>query len=180
MWISTGEGMGLDRLLASFSYADAVLFLLVIASWVMVLRLWKETKRLGRWMQQIAALQKEQNDHHEQFKQGNESLKEALKEVLFDKTRGLAQRVTELSKNMIELRQKNEAMMVEVEDKVDPLKASLNESMGKLDASHDAMRKMIRDTSEEVKRLTARLGAFSQEVKKMKDFIRERSIDLEL
>jgi methyl-accepting chemotaxis protein len=172
--------MGLDGLLADASYVHVVLFLLVIAAWIMLLRLRKETRRIGEMTREISTLQKQMNDLQEQFKQGSESFKEALKEVLFDKTRGLAQRVTELSKNMSEIRQRNDAMITEIEGKVDPLKAALHESVGKLDASHDAMRKMIWDTSAELKRLTSRLSVFSQEVKKMKDFVRERSIDLEL
>jgi uncharacterized protein YoxC len=172
--------MGLEGLLGKASYIDAVLLALIIVALIVVLLRRKETKRVGEMTREIAALQKQLNDLQEQFKQGSESLKEALKEVLFDKTRGLAQRVTELSKNMTEIRHRNEAMITEVEGKVDPLKASFNESVGKLDASHDAMRKMIWDTSAEVKRLTSRLNAFAQEVKKMKDFVRERSIDLEL
>jgi peptidoglycan hydrolase CwlO-like protein len=172
--------MGLDGLLAHASYVDAVLFLLVVAAWILVLRLRKETRKIREMTREISALQKQLNDLQEQFRQGSESFKEAVKEVLFDKTRGLAQRVTELSKSMSDIRQRNEAMITEVEGKVDPLKASFHESVGKLDASHDAMRKMIWDTSAELKRLASRLNLFSQEVKKMKDFVRERSIDLEL
>jgi DNA repair exonuclease SbcCD ATPase subunit len=172
--------MVFERLLVGASYADGALFLLIVASWVLVLKFRKKSKKIAEMTREFAALQKQLNDLEEQFKHGSESLKEALKEVLFDKTRGLAQRVTELSRNVGEVRQKNEAMIAEVEGKVDPLKASLNESVSKLDASHDAMRKMIWDTSAELKRLTSRLNAVSQEVKKMKDFVRERGIDLEL
>jgi DNA repair exonuclease SbcCD ATPase subunit len=172
--------MFFERLLAGANYMDAALFVLIVASWVLLLKFRRESKRIAEMSRELAALQKQLNELHEQFKHGSESLREALKEVLFDKTRGLAQRVTELSRNVGEVRQKNAAMIAEVEGKVDPLKASLNESVSKLDASHDAMRKMIWDTSAELKRLTSRLNAFSQEVKKVKDFVRERSIDLEL
>lgn len=172
--------MVLEGLLVNVSYVDLVLLLLIIGPWVLVLRLGKEQKKVAELTQEIAALQQQQQDLQQHFRQGTESLKEALKEVFFDKTRVLTQRITELAKSTIEIRRRYEAMLVEVEGKVDPVKQSLNDNIAKMDASQDAMRRMIWGTSEEVKRLTSHLNAFSQELKKMKEYLRERIIDLEL
>jgi translation elongation factor EF-1beta len=172
--------MVLEQLLANVSYVDLALLLLIIASWVPIFRLRKEREKTAQLTQEIAALQQQQKDLQEHFKQGSESLKEALKEVLFDKTRALAQRVTELARGITEIRQRNEAIIAEVEGKVEPVKEALSNSVAKFDASHEALRKMIWGTGEEVKKITSGLHAFSQELKQMKEFLRERSIDLEL
>jgi len=172
--------MVLDQLLVNVSYVDLALLLLIIGSWALLLRLRKERERTAQLAQEIAALAQQQKDLQEHFKQGSESLKEALKGILFDKTRALAQRVTELARGITEIRQRNEAILAEVEGKVEPVKDALSDSVAKFDASQEALRKMIRGTGEEVKRLTSILNAFSHELKQMKEFLRERSIDLEL
>lgn len=172
--------MVLAQLLPNVSYVDLALFLLIVGCWVLLLRLRKERERTAQLAQEIAALQQQQKELQEHFKQGSESLKEALKGVLFDKTRALAQRVTELARGITEIRQRSEAIVHEVEGKVDPVKEALGDSVAKFETSHEALRKMIWGTSEEVKRLTATLKAFSHELKNMKEFLRERSIDLEL
>jgi methyl-accepting chemotaxis protein len=172
--------MVVDQLLANVSYVDLALLLLIIGSWALLLRLRKERKQTAQLAEEIAALAQQQKDLQEHFRQGSESLKEALKGVLFDKTRALAQRVTELAKGITEIRQRNEAMIAEVEGKVEPVKEALNDSVAKFNASHEALRKMIWGTAEDVKKITSTLHAFSQELKQMKEFLRERSIDLEL
>lgn len=172
--------MVLEQLLVNVSYVDLALLLLIIASWVLLFRLRKEREKTAHLTTEIEALHQRQKDLQEQFKQGSESLKEALKEVLSDKTRALAQRVAELARGITEIRQRNEAILVEVEGKVEPVKEALTDSVAKFDASHEALRKMVWGTGEEVKRTTSTLQAFSQELKQMKEFLRERSIDLEL
>jgi methyl-accepting chemotaxis protein len=172
--------MVLEQLLVNVSYVDLALLLLIIASWVFLFRLRKEREKTALLTKEIEALQQQQKDLQEHFRQGSESLKEALKEVLFDKTRALAQRLTEVARGITEIRQRNEAILAEVEGKVEPVKEALSDSVAKFDASHEALRKVIWGTSEEVKKITSTLHAFSQELKQMKEFLRERSIDLEL
>jgi len=172
--------MVLEQLLVNVSYVDLALLLLIIGCWVLVFRLRKEREKTAHLTQEIAALQQAQKDLQEHFKQGSESLKEALKQVLFDKTRALAQRVTELARGITEMRERNQALLAEVEGKVEPVKEALGASVAKFHASHEALRKMIWGTGEEMKKITSTLQAFSQELKQMKEFLRERSIDLEL
>jgi methyl-accepting chemotaxis protein len=172
--------MVLEQLLVNVSYVDLALLLFIIASWVFLFRLRKEREKTALLTKEIEALQQQQKDLQEHFRQGSESLKEALKEVLFDKTRALAQRLTEVARGITEIRQRNEAILAEVEGKVEPVKEALSDSVAKFDASHEALRKVIWGTSEEVKKITSTLHAFSQELKQMKEFLRERSIDLEL
>jgi DNA repair exonuclease SbcCD ATPase subunit len=172
--------MVLEQLRFNVSYVDLALLVLIIAAWVLLFRLLKERGKTARLTREIAALQQQQKELQEQFKHGSESLKEALKQVLFDKTRALAQRVTELARGVTRLHQRNEALIAEVEGKVEPVKEALSDSVAKFDASHETLRKMIWGTGEEVKKITSTLHAFSQELKQMKEFLRERSIDLEL
>jgi len=172
--------MILEHLLVNVSYVDLALLLLIIASWVFLFRLRREREKTAQLTKEIEALRQQHKDLQEHFKQGSESLKEALKEVLFDKTRALAQRVTEVARGITEIRQRNEAILAEVEGKVEPVKDALSDSVAKFDSSHEALRKMIWSNGEEVKKITSTLQAFSQELKQMKEFLRERSIDLEL
>jgi phytoene/squalene synthetase len=172
--------MVLERLLANVSYVDLALLLLIAGSWALLFRLHKEREKTAQLTQEIATLHQQQKDLQEHCERGSESMKEALKEVLFDKTKALAQRVTEVARGISEVRRRNEAIIAEVEGKVEPVKEALGDSVAKFDASHEALRKMIWGTNEDVKKLTSALLAFSQELKQMKEFLRERSIDLEL
>jgi uncharacterized membrane-anchored protein YhcB (DUF1043 family) len=172
--------MVLEQLGSNVSYVDLALLVLIIGAWVLIFRLRQEREKTAQLTQEIAALQQQQKELQGHFQQGSESLKVALKEVLFDKTRALAQRVTELARGVTRIRQRNEAIIAEVEGKVEPIKEALSDSVAKFDASHEALRKMIWGTGEEVKKITSTLHAFSQELKQMKEFLRERSIDLEL
>jgi len=58
-----------------------------------------------------------------------------------------------------------------------PLKVSLDDTMEKIKAT---LRKTILENEREMKKMKKEMNDFSKEIQKMKDDIRERTIDLEL
>ena len=173
--------MSPGQLFANVSYVDVALLLIIFCSCLVTIQLHrKAARKIEAMKKEIAVLKKYQTDLYENVESKSESLKAALKEVLFDKTNKLSVRLKELSQNLDDMRERNEAMLEEIEGKVKPLKAFLNESLAKVRASQDTMRNMISESTEEVKKMANHINAFSKEIKKMKDSIRERTIDLEL
>ena len=104
----------------------------------------------------------------------------ALKEMLFEKTNPLTTKLNELSKKLNAILEKNETIRSEIDGKVNPLKASIVESTNKMKSSHDIMMKIVQKGGNEIERMAKDIDAFALEIKNMKDFIRERTIDLEL
>ena len=104
----------------------------------------------------------------------------AVTEMLFEKTKPLASKVNELSKRANTMLERSEALRQELEDRVGPLQAAIDESNTKFSSSHDAMRKVVQEGKSEIERMVKELEGFSEEIKEMKNFIRESTIDLEL
>jgi methyl-accepting chemotaxis protein len=104
----------------------------------------------------------------------------AVTEMLFEKTKPLASKVNELSKRANTMLERSEALRQELEDRVGPLQAAIDESNAKFSSSHDAMRKVVQEGKSEIERMVKELEGFSEEIKEMKNFIRESTIDLEL
>ena len=104
----------------------------------------------------------------------------AVTEMLFEKTKPLASKVNELSKRANTMLERGEALRQELEDRVGPLQAAIDDSNAKFSSSHDAMRKVVQEGKSEIERMVKELEGFSEEIKEMKNFIRESTIDLEL
>lgn len=104
----------------------------------------------------------------------------AVTEMLFEKTKPLASKVNELSKRANTMFERSEALRQELEDRVGPLQAAIDDSNAKFSSSHDAMRKVVQEGKSEIERMVKELEGFSEEIKEMKNFIRESTIDLEL
>jgi methyl-accepting chemotaxis protein len=104
----------------------------------------------------------------------------AVTEMLFEKTKPLASKVNELSKRANTMLERSEALRQELEDRVGPLQAAIDDSNAKFSSSHDAMRKVVQDGKSEIERMVKELEGFTEEIKEMKNFIRESTIDLEL
>ncbi|MBW2580802.1 MAG: hypothetical protein JRD00_07650 [Deltaproteobacteria bacterium] len=104
----------------------------------------------------------------------------AVTEMLFEKTKPLASKVNELSKRANTMLERSEALRQELEDRVGPLQAAIDDSNVKFSSSHDAMRKVVQEGKSEIERMVKELEGFSEEIKEMKNFIRESTIDLEL
>ena len=98
----------------------------------------------------------------------------SLKKDIDDKIQGLTPKFNELVKRVgATLSESKKAVMVEMDDRTNPLKSSLNETRA-------TVRKMLNDNEKELKRMSMEIEEFSKELEKMKDDIRERTFDLEL
>ena len=98
---------------------------------------------------------------------------ESLKEVLVDRINKLTARLNAILKS-------NETVMLEIDNKTKPLKASIDDTMDQVKATRDTLRKTMLENEKEMKKMGKEINDFSKEIQKMKDDIRERTIDLEL
>ncbi|UCG14346.1 MAG: hypothetical protein JSU72_07780 [Deltaproteobacteria bacterium] len=99
-----------------------------------------------------------------------------LKEII----NTLVMKLNDSSKKINAILETNETIRAEIDRKVKPLKASLDDTAAKFGSTHDSMRKRIQQSSNELERMAQDITAFADEIQRMRDFIRERTIDLEL
>jgi len=133
-------------------------------------------KRLGELEKRIAALEEGQEGALANVeKKANE-----LKEIVFEKTKPMTNKLNELSKKANIMLEKNEGVRRELEEQIVPLKASIDETAAKFNSSQDAIRKVVQDGKNEIERMTKEVEGFKEEIRKVKDFIRDGIIDLEL
>ena len=104
----------------------------------------------------------------------------ALKEIVFEKTKPMTNKLNELSKKANMMLEKNEGVRRELEAQIVPLKTSIDETPAKFNSSQDAIRKVVQDGKNEIERMTKEVEGFKEEIRKVKDFIRDGIIDLEL
>ena len=104
----------------------------------------------------------------------------ALQEVVLEKTKPMTNKLNELSKKANMMLEKNEAVRRELEDQIVPLRASIDDTAAKFNSSQDTIRKVVQDGKSEIERMTKEVEGFKEEIKKVKDFIRDGIIDLEL
>ena len=133
-------------------------------------------KRLTELEKSIVTLQ---NNQAEVFT-NLEDKANAVTEMLFEKTKPLANKVNDLSKKGSLMIEKSEMLSRELEDRVGPLQAALDDTNVKFNSSHDAVRKVIQEGKSEIERMAKEVEGFAEEIQQMKNFIRESIIDLEL
>ena len=133
-------------------------------------------KRMAELEKYIVTLQ---NNQAEVFT-NLEDKANAVAEMLFEKTKPLASKVNELSKRANTMIERSEAFRQELEDKVGPLQAAIDNSNVKFNSSHDAIRKVVQEGKSDIERMAKEIEGFAEEIKEMKNFIRESTIDLEL
>ena len=133
-------------------------------------------KRMAELEKNIVTLQ---NNQAEVFT-NLEDKANAVTEMLFEKTKPLAIKVNELSQRANTMIERSEAFRQELEDKVGPLQAAIDNSNVKFNSSHDAVRKVVQEGKNEIERMAKEVEGFAEEIKEMKNFIRESTIDLEL
>lgn len=133
-------------------------------------------KRLTELEKNIVTLQ---NNQAEVFT-NLEDKANAVTEMLFEKTKPLANKVNDLSKKGSLMIEKSEMLSRELEDRVGPLQAALDDTNVKFNSSHDAVRKVIQEGKSEIERMAKEVEGFAEEIQQMKNFIRESIIDLEL
>ena len=89
-------------------------------------------------------------------------------------------KLNELSKKVSMMVERNEAFRRQLEDQIEPVKSSIDETAAKFNTSQDAMRKVVQDGKNEIDRMNKEVEGFKEEIRKVKDFIRDGIIDLEL
>ncbi|MGA1865058.1 MAG: hypothetical protein ACMUHX_08350 [bacterium] len=115
----------------------------------------------------------------EGFKNLEERL-DSLRETLFEKVDPLNINLGELSKKTDDLFEKYNSILQEIDKKVEPLQASFDDALAGINSAQEAMNKALKEGEEEIKNMTESIDAFREDIKRIKDFIRERTIDLEL
>ena len=105
---------------------------------------------------------------------------DTLKEIVFEKTKPMTNKLNELSKKMNMVVEKNEAIRRELEDQIGPVRSSIDETAARFNTSQDAIRKVVQDGKNEIDRMTKEVEGFKEEIRRVKDFIRDGIIDLEL
>ena len=133
-------------------------------------------KKIGELEKRIAAAEEVQ----EAVFANLEKKANALKEIVFEKTKPMTNKLNELSKKANIMLEKNEAVRRELEDQIGPLRASIDETAAKFNSSQDAIRKVVQDGKNEIERMTKEVEGFKEEIRRVKDFIRDGIIDLEL
>lgn len=162
--------MMITELLRNASYIDVALLVLIILSFIFAIAAPGKTKKKAEETEEkIEALKKYQEDSFEMLNKKHES----LKEVLVDSINKLTARLNAILKS-------NETFMLEIDNKTKPLKASIDDTMDQVKATRDTLRKTVLENEREMKKMGKEINNFSKEIQKMKDDIRERTIDLEL
>jgi methyl-accepting chemotaxis protein len=160
----------LGEVFANASYIDVALLLLIVFvlfSGIKVQR--RVEQRIEEMEKKILALKKYQGDAFQSL----DNRYVSLKKTFFDKTNELITKLQAILKS-------NKAVMSEIDNKTRPLRASLDDTMDKVKATKDSLRKTILENEKEIKDIRKELNDFSKEIQRMKDDIRERTIDLEL
>jgi methyl-accepting chemotaxis protein len=104
----------------------------------------------------------------------------ALKEILFEKLNPLTKKLNELGQKTNAIQERSETLRQELEQQVAPLRKSLDGTTAHFSSSHDALRKTVQEGKDEIERMAKEVDGFAEEIRKMKDFIRDGAIDLEL
>ena len=156
-----------------FLVLGVLVFLLLIYQIVVQQR---AKKQIGQLERTIATLQQDQSGVFANL----EDRANAIKEMLFEKTNPLTNKLNELSKKANTLLERYDGLRQDFEQQVGELKAAGDETTAKLTSSHDAVRKVVQEGKSEIERMGKEVEEFAGEIQKMKDFVRERTIDLEL
>jgi len=102
----------------------------------------------------------------------NQKIEERI-EVLFDSTNKLKVKHHALSKKINAFLASSESTVSEIYSKIESLKASLGDTQNDVSKSAQAHER-------HTKRIEQKLSDFSKEIQKMKEYIREWAIDMEL
>lgn len=150
-----------------------LVFLLLLYQIAVQQRAKKKIRQLER---AIVTLQQDQSEVFANL----EDRANAIKEMLFEKTNPLTNKLNELSKKANTLLERYDGLRQDFEQQMGALKAAGDETTAKLTSSHDAVRKVVQEGRSEIEKMGKEVGEFAVEMQKMKDFVRERTIDLEL
>ena len=169
--------MTLGELPSSGSYLYIALGLLVLLMLLfqMVAQL-RIRKKLGELEKRLTVAEESQ----EAVFANLEKKANVLQEVILEKTKPMTNKLNELSKKANVMLEKNETVRRELEDQIVPLRSSIDDTAAKFNSSQDAIRKVVQDGKNEIDRITKEVEGFKEEIRRVKDFIRDGIIDLEL
>jgi len=161
----------MGEVLGNVDYGEIILLLLIVFSLVSVYVVRQNTKKkMMETEEKIADLQR----HQGQVSEGLDSKFASLKDDIDVTSNKVIIRINELLKKInTSLSESKKVVMFEVENRINAMRASLNETQS-------TIRRSLMENEKEMKRLSRELEDFSKEIQRMKDDIRERSIDLEL
>jgi predicted nucleic acid-binding Zn-ribbon protein len=169
--------MTLGELPSSGIYIDIALGLVVLlVLFYQMAAQQRARKKIGELEKRIAAAEEVQAAVFANL----EKKDNALKEIVFEKTKPMTNKLNEFSKKASIMLEKNEAVRRELEDQIGPLRSSIDETAAIFNSSQDAIRKVVQDGKNEIERMTKEVEGFKEEIKKVKDFIRDGIIDVEL
>jgi methyl-accepting chemotaxis protein len=169
--------MTLGELPTSGIYIEIALGLIVLLVLLYQIFAQQRTRKKNNELEKrIAAIEQA----HQEVFANLEKKANALQEIVFEKTKPMTNKLNELSKKANMMLEKNEAVRRELEDQIEPLRTSIDETAAKFNSSQDAIRKVVQDGKNEIERMTKEVDGFKEEIKKVKDFIRDGIIDLEL
>ena len=133
-------------------------------------------KKIGEVEKRIAAVEEGQQAVFADLERKTNT----LREIVLENTKPMTNKLNELSKKANMMFEKNEVVRRELEDQIGPLKSSIDETAAKFNSSQDAIRKVVQDGKSDIERMTKEIEGFKKEIRKVKDFIRDGIIDLEL
>ncbi|MGA1841262.1 MAG: hypothetical protein ACMUIU_11610 [bacterium] len=161
----------------SRTFIDIAIFIIFfVVLFVEILVSQKTNLEIEGLDKKITVLQKFRS---EGFKNLEERLN-SIRETLFEKVNPLNINLNELSKRTDDLFEKYNSILQEIDRKVAPLQTSFDDALAGINSSQEAMSNALKEGEKEIKKMTESIDAFREEIRKIKDFIRERTIDLEL
>lgn len=157
-----------------YTISLGAVFLLAFISWLLVVR--KIRRELRNVEVKVEALDECKSERYVNLEGRLNSLKQMV-----------SARIIRLTNDLNELSKKNDLLIerygligAELDKKIEPLQNLFDITVSKVNSSNQEMKKAVEDGEYTIKRMAEGIRIFSEEIRKMKDFIRERTIDLEL
>ena len=154
-------------------YIISIFFFFVMSGFLVFLKMRRKIKELEEKIEKIKYLR------GEEFITLDGQLS-TLKKMFIDKLNQLEIQMNKLSEKNNTLLEKYNSIGYELDKKVEPLQSLFDVAVSKVNSSQEAMKLVIEERENEIKRMAEGINNFSKEISQMKDFIRERTIDLEL
>jgi hypothetical protein len=96
------------------------------------------------------------------------------------KTHGLTKKTTEVHEKCDAVSKQCDAVSKQIDKKIAPVQKDFDDALTKVNSSQQIMKKVIEEGEIEIKKMSEDIDSFVEEIQRMKDIIRERTIDLEL
>ena len=154
-------------------YIISIFFFFVLSSLLIFLKIRRKLMQLEERSERMESLRAEEY-------LALDARLSTLKKIFIDKLNQLELQVNKLSENHNTMIEKYNSIGDELDKKVEPLQSLFDVTVSKVNSSQEALKSVIEEGENEIKRMAEGIYNFSKEISQMKDFIRERTIDLEL